>query len=118
MSTDWNIRCRDCDEVHGFDDANHREDLMAVLIEHAAAIAALAPLLKATSSIASDVELRTPWGAVDVDWFAKHLGHRLVPHDEYGRDLGQCWKSVPCSECKCSHRPCTLALDHEGGCTP
>lgn len=47
MSTDWNVHCRTCKDTHSFDDANHQEELMWLLIDHASAIASLVPLLEA-----------------------------------------------------------------------
>ena len=41
MSCDWDIKCVDCDETHGFQDMNHDERLMLALVRHADAIAAL-----------------------------------------------------------------------------
>ncbi len=108
MSTDWNVHCVDCNVTHTFNDANHQDQLMAMLCKHSAAIAGLADLLRETP----DVEFKTYWGAIDADWFRKHLGHKLVPIDEYGALLDQCAEYVDC-ECG-SHRRCTLKLAHDG----
>lgn len=86
MSCDWNVKCVDCDSVHPFCDANHRVDLMHSLIRHAAAVAALDPLMQ--ESTVAVLELRTSFGVVDTAWFAEHAGHRLAPVSEYG-DLDQ-----------------------------
>ena len=109
MSTDWNIRCVDCNSVHHFDDANHETELMFGLIKHAQAFAAMAPLLEGISW----VWLRTQYGEVDTDWFAQHAAHRLVPHDEYGNDYGQCLENVTCGECG-DRRQCRLSGGHTG----
>ncbi len=115
MSTDWNIKCLDCGDVHGFDDANHEEALMVLLCEHAKALGGLAPLLSRFARHSTDVELRTPYGRIDAAWFAKHAGHRLCPIDEYGALLGQCAKYVICV-CGRSER-CKLEHLHEGDCS-
>lgn len=109
MSTDWNIRCVDCNVVHKFDDANHQDDLMVILIKHRDAIAALAPLL----TECRDIEFRVYYGGIDAAWFAAHAGHKLIPHDEYGRDLDQCRDRVDCASCGANHH-CTLPYEHEG----
>jgi hypothetical protein len=82
MSCDWHIYCRTCDKSHDFLDANHRQDVMHVLIDHAAAIAALVPLFKDNRSW--DVELKVYYGSIDPSFFEEHLGHDLVPRSEYG----------------------------------
>ena len=85
MSTDWNVHCRTCKDTHGFDDANHQESLMWLLVDQAPAIAALAPLMDADSN--DSVELKCYYGRIDPQWFRAHLGHDLVPISEYG-DFG------------------------------
>lgn len=80
MSEDWEIYCRTCDDTHGFDDANHREDLMWFLIAHAKEIAAVDPVVNGGEGI----ELKCFYGCLRPEWFAKHLGHDLVPRSEYG----------------------------------
>lgn len=83
MSEDWDIYCRTCDDNHGFNDANHREDLMWFLIDHSSVIAALDPVVNGRECI----ELKCFYGRINSEWFAKHLGHDLVPKSEYG-DFG------------------------------
>jgi hypothetical protein len=109
MSTDWNIKCLDCNVEHGFDNANHQDELMWTLIKHAGAIGALAPLL---AEPRADVEFRTYWGRLDAQWFAEHATHRLVPISEYGHLATQCQEYVTC-ECG-SMRRCALDQAHEG----
>lgn len=117
MSTDWNIRCVDCNDTHIFNDANRMCDLMVLLIEHAPAIAALAPLLKASPDVQFAAGYGGTYGSIDPSWFATHLGHRLRPIDEYGGLLGQCWKYLGCSECGAT-RHCALDDSHDGPCDP
>lgn len=115
MSCDWDIRCLDCGVSHGFEDANNRDDLMLLLIEHAVAIAALVPLL---ADPCADIALTGDYRhRINASWFAKHATHRLRPIDEYGVLLGQCRKRVAC--CACGSAPhCVLAYEHAGACTP
>jgi len=82
MSCDWNIYCRACDATHTFNDANHRLELMQLLIEHRHAIAGLAELFEHTEH--PGLVLQTGFGRVDPMWFLHHSGHPLVPISEYG----------------------------------
>lgn len=93
MSCDWKIYCRDCDTAHYFNDANHQVDLMRSLIRHAPAIAAMAPVIEE-----SGIEVVTMWGRINPEWFARHLGHDLVPQDEYGKCDDDCGRAFRCSE--------------------
>jgi hypothetical protein len=83
MSTDWNVHCRTCKDTYDFNDANHREDLMWLLVDQAPAIAALAPLMEADRN--GELELGCRYGRIDPQWFKAHLGHDLVPISEYGQ---------------------------------
>ena len=111
MSCDWNVYCRTCNEEHSFNDANHMEQEMAALVKHAGAIAALAPLFDESQWI--EMNLGRHWGTISPRWFAKHLGHDLIPRDEYGRFLDKCPEWVKCGKCGANHH-CTLAYGHEG----
>ena len=110
MSTDWYVHCLDCKQTHSFTESNHLDRTMAALCEHAAAIAALQPLFK----MGFDIELNIPgtYTVIDVDWFAEHAGHRLVPINEYGALLDQCVEYVRCS---CGNaRRCERERGHDG----
>ncbi len=111
MSTDWNVKCLDCNTEHHFNGANHQDELMAQLCKHANAIADIAPLL-----LNSDVTLETLWGQVDAAWFARHKGHTLAPINEYGDLLGQCAERIRCCEYGHVYR-CKLASGHTGSCS-
>jgi hypothetical protein len=112
VSTDWNVHCVDCNMTHGFDDANHQAELMAIICKNADAIAALAPFL----AEAGDVKLQTFWGQIDVHWFATHKGHRIVPINEYGDLLTACAERIVCA---CGYtRRCNLEHGHDGGHAP
>lgn len=82
---------------------------MALLCRHAEAIAALDDLMKDPDNHA---QFSTQWGRVDTSWFRAHLGHQLLPIDEYGQFLGAChgWAS-----CDAGHNhPCQLERNHDG----
>lgn len=111
MSTDWNIKCLDCDDEHRFNDASHCDEEMAVLVKHAAAIAALHPLVSEFART-YDLELSFSHGRVHIDWFFAHAGHRLVSISEYGHFMDQCHEYVNCN-CGSSRR-CTKPPGHEG----
>jgi hypothetical protein len=101
--------------THAFDDANHMDELMAVLCKHAGAIAALAPMMSELRErhVLGDVYFAVAHhGEIDTAWFAAHLGHRLVPISEYGHLLNQCTEYVTCM-CGERHR-CTKDYGHEG----
>lgn len=82
MSRDWNVACLDCKSVDRYNDANHREELMRAIAKNSSAIAALAPLMAELPH--GDIELRTFYGSVDVDWHVRHNAHKLVIISEYG----------------------------------
>lgn len=113
MSTDWHVHCLDCGDTHRFDDANHRENLMALFCKHAAAIGGLAPLIAEAG--VDDVQLKAGYGygTIDAGWFAKHATHRLAPIDEYGRLTGKCIHDATRGACTVAHR-CKLDHDHTG----
>lgn len=119
MSCDWHVHCLDCKETHCFSEANHEEALMLFLCRHSDAIAALAEMVEEQHAgrpriYPDTVTLRTQYGDVDPRWFKRHLGHNIVPIDEYGSVLGRCQKWVTCA-CGASHL-CALDADHEGEC--
>ena len=83
MSEDWRVYCKTCNEEHHFDDANHREDLMWLLIDHAETISKLAPLIRDDRNWY--ISFKCCYGDIDPEWFLKHLGHDLIPRSEYGK---------------------------------
>lgn len=110
MSTDWQIRCVDCDEC-GCMQENRGFEWVQNVIRCAPALVMLHDLSTERDMCVQHV---TGWhaGNVDLDFITKHRGHRLVPHDEYGRDDLQCFERVTC-ECGASHH-CILDEGHEG----
>lgn len=112
MSCDWDIKCVDCDEAHGFQDMNHAEDLMLALVRHADAIAALHALAQDRFANVEFVTMH-PQRSIRSAFFKKHQGHHLRPVDEYGSLSGDCSARVECPSCGSSH-PCKLPDGHEG----
>lgn len=52
-------------------------------------------------------------------WFKQHLGHNLVPINEYGTLMGVCGRGLQCPTCRYGiQQKCTLAYGHEGPCEP
>ncbi len=106
MSRDFHVYCRSCDSEHPFNDANHADRLMAHLIKHAAAIAALVPLVDECPEM---LTFRIYYGHIEPNWFAEHLGHELVVRDEYGEILepehcreSPSWRCQGSPSCLCS----------------
>jgi len=112
MSTDWHVHCLDCNDTQTFDDANHREELMALLCRHAAVISALVPLIQDIGSRGCVALSLGSYGEVDPEWFAKHLGHRLVPINEYDEVLTRC----PLRLERHDFAPCVRNYGHDGDC--
>lgn len=112
MSRCWNIRCVTC-EVTEYVGINHGDAEMRLLIKHAQAIAALAPLFAeaAESRLSLDLHAGIACG-IDPMWFAAHRGHELRPIDEYGVIDGKCTGYVTC-DCGGTHN-CKLQEGHEG----
>ncbi len=83
MSCDWDIHCLTCKESHGFNDFNHAEEFMWLLIKHRKTIGNLAVLLNDPRAV--NMEL-TAWSRVNIDtaWFDEHKDHKLWPISEYG----------------------------------
>lgn len=111
MSTDWGIRCVDCNE-YGCEQENRGLEWVQNIIRCAPAIVALYD-----ASTDRDMTVQHKDGAwagyVDMAFIAKHRGHRLAPCDEYGRDFHQCLHDFTCEHCDTRH-PCTLDAGHEG----
>ena len=84
---------------------------MLVIIKHADMIAGLDDLVRESNG-EIDLQMRF-YGSIDTAWFRQHLGHNLLPVNEYGRLLNQCHDYAPCDDCE--HRyPCVLEDGHEG----
>jgi hypothetical protein len=83
MSCDWNIYCKTCGSWCCFADANHALELMRHLIAHSGAIAGIADLCDDNKTQCT-IKLLTSYGSVDASWFKAHLGHEVVPRNEYG----------------------------------
>lgn len=84
MRKDWSIWCVDCSSEHGFNDANHQEELMHEIIGYREIIASMAPMMGNINGLRFGFLDRSGYGDVDAGWFAKHAGHHLVARSEYG----------------------------------
>lgn len=122
MSCDWDVWCLDCDEGHGFSDANHQRNLMAALAKLGPQLAKFAPTMRAIRAIEGayvDANLyvthdRLP---IDFDWFDRHVTHRLIARDEYGKNDDECGEYFAC--CACQHRrQCRRTKGHDGDHAP
>lgn len=107
MGTFYEVRCMDCDACGGVY-ADRRPDVARALVAAAPHLTALAEVFQRDEVRGGYPELRFDRNLVDLEFFAKHAGHRLTAADGYSRDLGQCighggvW--------------CALAYGHEGPC--
>lgn len=110
MSTDWDIRCVDCDQTFGYD-CDSRERLRKLMI---VGPDWLAFLDRCRALGVEDVE--TSFGGLHPDerYIRAHLGHCLVLHNEYGLDEGQCprgrtrWDEPSCFLDEGHERPCEM----------
>lgn len=113
MSCSYHIKCLDCDDELRFDNTNHKDDEMRVLIANAGLVADLAPVVRALGGWPAALTLGQNYGEIDTEWFAKHRGHRMQPIDEYGQLDDQCHERVQCASCV-SQYPCWLKVGHVG----
>lgn len=109
MSTDYDVRCKTCGVNHGVDN-NRDPDTMRALIVHRDAIAALVPLMRATSI---EMSIWHRGSTISPSWFAEHAGHELAVFDEYGGEYGTCREYYSCGHCQAS-RHCNLPIGHDG----
>lgn len=120
MSCDYDVYCIDCDDAHGFRDANHEDRLMAGLCKLGPQIAAVAPLMRAIDAIEGAIyidahlHLQHDRYPIDFAWFEVHGNHRLLVRDEYGRCTDECAEYYQCETC--AHRKCCRRTKgHDGG---
>jgi len=111
VSTQWGINCRTCGESLGLR-VNH-EDVMSELIRLAPDLVKLIPLRAAIGDWRLELNFTVLDSPVDLKWLEKHLGHDLVPQDEYGGFLDRCNERVMCSCCDSVYR-CARAPKHDG----
>lgn len=121
MSCKWNVHCLDCNTTKIVGEWTKNDpEAVAALCKHAGVIAALAPVLKDVHLTYAGIVLCRKWSnngeTIDVEWFARHDGHRLMPINEYGELIGSCQRSVDCS-CG-TRRQCRLEHGHDGPCSP
>ncbi len=85
MSTDWYPYCLTCHESYDLWNCRH-PDFILYLITNAEFIVKMGEFINRTPSYI-DIELHSTYGDIHPEWFKKHLGHQLVPKNEYGRYL-------------------------------
>lgn len=100
MSNYWNLLCRTCDDICGFE-WNHGGDFIKELIPHLPLLAEYAPKLEPLREILDrhivGWEITFPTQLVV---FARlHHAHELIPVDEYGNLYGACGSGYRCSCC-------------------
>ena len=114
MSTNYDVVCLDCQDKHGFD----RDELLRQvrnLVVHAPTLADMGHTFKAIEGMGLVPKLSLDdYGddPVNLEWFAKHKGHRLAVVDEYGRLDGDCGEYFRCAGCDRTVA-CVLPKDHE-----
>lgn len=115
MGTSWNLRCVTCSVnlLDEFERYPGPQELVS-LIRNSEAVASLADLF---ADCPGEFELRSSYNTVsrpiDPVVFRAHLGHQLMPIDEYGRLLDACHQKFQCPHCATWH-PCSLSHHHEG----
>ena len=80
MSCDWDIRCMDCGEEAGIDNANHENVLMAELVQLADFLGEFGK-----NEVIYDATLTANFVHVPLEFFAQHKGHKLQAINEYGQ---------------------------------
>lgn len=113
MSTHWDVHCLDCNEDLGLHE-NHAERAMASLVAAAPGLANFASWT-AIGNVSVRGEAFGDYSTIDLSFFVKHLGHRLIPQDEYGGFPEDCGKVFTCDGCSIRHT-CHLPPGHEGAC--
>lgn len=115
MSTRYDIICETCGEILRVCDNNGADEMMLTLCRNADEIAAMADVLDAIGGTVR-VEWMRDYETLDVAWFRKHLGHELIPIDEYGAKMNACQKYTRI-QCEGGHiHGCGLERDHDGEC--
>jgi hypothetical protein len=114
MSCYWDVRCLDCGEDLGIDNANHAVELMRSLVAHAKTLAALDPFVKEVGRTGHFIDFSFGCGSsLHTAWFVKHADHRLVGVNEYGRLDDECGTRISCPTCgKDDH--CRRLAGHDG----
>lgn len=117
MSMDYDVICLTCDVRHGFEDANHRDDLMRLVVAEARHLKAFAPIARRLAGkygSRAGFYLEDARYRVDFDWFEKHGDHVLGSINEAGEMDGDCGERfVCCALCESRHT-CVLVKGHDG----
>lgn len=117
MSCDWWVYCRTCDEELSYPSLNHGEDTLTKLIRAAPQIVQIYEISKSVPDNLLTVDVQALHMSFDASWFKKHLGHDMVPRNEYHVCLDRCGVRVKCGECGTGHL-CNLPVNHEGNHKP
>lgn len=96
MSTDYYLRCLDCDDQLSLDNMRNPEWLFK-LWNKREQIAAMDALVQ--------------------EFFREHKDHHVTVFDEYGREWDECGAWVKCETCGHDHH-CNLKKGHDGPCRP
>lgn len=83
MSCDWYPYCLTCHESYDMWNCG-KPDFILYLIANSEFIVKIGEFQSGTNV---DIEVKSWYGLIDPEWFKKHLGHQLVPKNEYGRYL-------------------------------
>jgi hypothetical protein len=99
LSCYWDIKCVDCDEYAGIDNANREMELMQFLVAKKSMLADLSKTELPSTPAFPDVELQVNGHHVDLRFFAEHETHLLRPVDESGRFDTPCGQTFLCPKC-------------------
>jgi len=80
MSTDWYPYCLTCHESYDMWNC-HRPDFILYLFRNIDFIVKIGEFQDGSSV---DIDVHSLYGDIHPEWFKKHLGHQLVPKNEYG----------------------------------
>lgn len=108
MSNYWNLLCRDCDDELPLD-INHGNAFIKRLIEQFPLLITIEPVLDVINESYYDLNFPTDW----VRYAKRHVGHDLIPIDEYGKHSDSCGEYFHCKCCPARYT-CNLLDGHEG----
>lgn len=113
MSCDYYVHCVTCRQTLDYPSPRYDRHIPHLLIQHARAIAAFAPLYTAACG---SLELTGDRGRLRCEWFVEHASHELVVMDENDQVDDRCGKPYDCDRCLRSYQHCNLPKGHEGRC--
>lgn len=109
MSTDFYLRCTDCDEQMSLDNIRNPEWLLELWGKREQ-IGALNDFLSHF-----DMQLERFGSTICVGFFEQHKDHHVTVFDEYGREWDECGTWVKCEACGHDHH-CKMKRGHDGPC--